>query len=103
MCERIDLGDGNYAIVCGGRASHKKKPEPITWPTSRAKLQLAGYHLKYARRCRLCDALIEFWRTPANKMMPLDRRPDDTFTPHHSTCPRVEEFRQKTNQNELFK
>lgn len=102
MCERIDLGGGNYAIVCGERAAHKKKLEPIAWPTSRVKLQVAGYHLKYARRCRLCDALIEFWRTPAARLIPLDRRSDDTLTPHHSTCPWADEFRQKSKQRDLF-
>ena len=68
---------------------------PIEWPTTRHKLQLAGYRLQYARPCKLCAAKIEFWKTPAKKLIPLDRRPDDTFMPHWATCPHAEEFRKK--------
>ncbi len=78
---------------------------PIAWPTTRHKLQLAGYHMQYARPCKLCRAQIEFWKTPAKKLIPLDRRPDDTFMPHHATCPHADEFRKKpqTKQEPLFK
>jgi len=78
----------------------------VAGPMSRQKLQLAGYRCQYERHCRLCEAMIEFWQTPAKKLIPLDRRPDDTFMPHHATCPRAAEFRKKraadAAQKDLF-
>lgn len=106
-CQRVQFGD-TIGFVCGPKprvSKQKANPEPTGWPTSRHKMQLAGYRLQYARACKLCKAQIEFWKTPSGKLMPLDRRPDDTFMPHWSTCPNAADFRKKHNitQGELFK
>jgi hypothetical protein len=72
------------------------------WPAERGQLTIAGYRFKYARACRLCNALIEFWSTPDHKLIPLDRQADERRIPHRSTCPRADEFRQKAKQGDLL-
>jgi len=104
MCEVVDLGGGNFAIVCGAHKSEAKaKPKTIAWPATCLELEAAGYRLMHVRACKLCYAPIEFWETPAHKFLPCDRGRDGKRTPHWSTCPRANEFRKKAEQADLFK
>lgn len=64
------------------------------FPTTREELVAAGYEFERVTRCTgaTCRRLIEFWRTPYGKRMPLD---SPELTPHFATCPDVQEFRRK--------
>jgi hypothetical protein len=77
----------------------------LAWPAGREQLVNAGYHFKYARKCRLCDALIEFWTTPNHKIVALDRPDkDERRMPHLATCAKVREYvrQMKAKQGDLF-
>lgn len=104
MCERIDLGNGQFAIVCGGhRKSMKQK---LTFPATHDQLKAAGWNLSFTRRCKLCNAMINFWRTPAGKTCPMDIGPEPVRS-HFETCPQAEKFRKPkaapAPQDGLFK
>lgn len=105
MCKRIDLGNGSFAIVCGGRSMHNKKPVEVSLPATAVQLEAAGYLFKYTRPCRRCGVLLEFWLTPAKKWAPLERINSDREhrrLSHFSTCPFADEFRKLDNQMDLF-
>jgi hypothetical protein len=119
MCERIDLGDGSFAIVCGGRhRSRRRNPEGyeranqaadkledtlrkkkrdrmISLPAPRTSLEGAGWKFGTARPCRLCGVALELWRAPDGKFHPLEIRAA-TFgwlDTHFRHCPHAEQFR----------
>ena len=83
----------------------------LTWPLTRKQLYAAGYVREFTippRPCRRCGVRIEFWRTPENKLMPIEEseRADEMLC-HFNTCPHAEEFRkpeekQRPIQKELF-
>lgn len=87
-------------------------PEKLTWPATRKQLYAAGYVRAMqipARPCKRCNTHIEFWITPAKKLMPLENNPEnkDELLCHFNTCPHAEEFRkpdekQRPIQKELF-
>ncbi len=57
-------------------------------------LTTAGYRYEGTGTCKgeKCGQLIQWWRTPKGKAIPLD---PDTKEPHFSTCPDAEQFRKK--------
>lgn len=109
MSERVDLGNGNFAIVCGGRRARKKAAvsKEIQFPATSKELEAAGYRYKYGRPCRRCGVMIEFWVTPARKWAPLERIAEERDggklrVSHFSTCPFANEFRRTDTQMDLF-
>lgn len=98
-CERLDLGDGKFAIICGG---HRRRPSTVNFPATRGELTAAGYKLKASRNCRLCGGHLEFWLTPKNKLAPLEVVAGNKLQSHFATCPHAAKFR-KPEQEELFK
>jgi hypothetical protein len=62
------------------------------FPASVEELKAAGYEptRQAATQCKACKAAIEFWRTPKNKMIPLNV---GTYVPHWATCPEAKRFR----------
>ena len=84
----------------------------LTWPMTRKELYVAGYARQFnipPRPCKLCGIRIEFWRTPANKIMPIEENPEhkDEMLCHFNTCPHADKFRkpeekQRPIQKELF-
>jgi hypothetical protein len=107
MCERVDLGNGNFAIVCGGHRMKKKSTAgEVQFPATSMRLEAAGYRLEYTRPCKRCGTLIEFWRTRAGKYAPLERQekdPKHRRVSHFSTCPFANEFRKTDTQMDLFR
>src|SRR5690348_7281660 len=96
MCERIDLGGGNFAIVCGGRRMHKKSSGSVEFPASVQQLKSAGWKPQFSRSCRLCHNPLEFWTTPAGRSMPLEAVQRDgvwLLNSHWATCPFADKFR----------
>lgn len=94
MCERVDLGNGNFAIVCGGR---KMKPK-TKLPATREELNRAGWRHSVSRDCKLCHSPLEFWITPNGKLMPLDPILDGNkwlLASHWATCVFADSFRAK--------
>lgn len=57
-------------------------------------LTAAGYRYEGTAACRgeKCGRIIQWWRTPKGKAIPLD---PDTKEPHFSTCPDAEGFSKK--------
>lgn len=94
---------GGFVCVSGRSRVEKKKDTGIIWPAERQALSVRGYRFKYARKCRLCPATIEFWSTPDRKLIPLDRQADERRVPHWSTCPAAAEFRKNAKQGDLFR
>lgn len=98
MCERVDLGNGQMAIVCGGRRMRKKSmPAEIHFPATNRQLK--------SRPCKRCGVTIEFWQTPLKKWAPLERMkndPENRIVSHFSTCPFASEFRKNETQMVLF-
>lgn len=96
MCQRVDLGNGQTAIVCGGR-----KPRPkVTLPATPDELRRAGWHIEVKRACRMCGTLLEFWRTRNEKLMPLEAVPTPgdglwRLVSHFATCPHADKFRRE--------
>jgi hypothetical protein len=161
MCERVDLGGGNFAIVCGGHrrrancefckarqhsrlCDFRADPQSATcdakicdrcttriaggfdhcplhaglsekagaamqFPATREALKKAGYQLEFARPCKKCAKPLEFHRTPADKLMPIEVGDDWLLYSHFETCPFAEEFRRSApapeieRQAELFR
>ena len=149
MCQTIDLGEGNFAIVCGVRKPAKcnfcksrphtrlcdfpvgggatcdaricdecRKPGPndldycpnhesgkasTGFPDTVKKLDAAGYKKISGRPCKLCGVWLEFWRTPAGKMAPLEvpKGEPDRRVSHFATCKHADKFR-KPKQESLF-
>ncbi len=69
-------------------ASSKKE----SWPYhTDGDLKAAGFVFVEKGKCRgqHCHAEIEWWRTPRQKMMPID---PGTMAPHWSTCPDSKNF-----------
>jgi hypothetical protein len=106
MCERIDLGDGNFAIVCGGHRMRKKSaPAELHFPATNRQLKASRYKYFYSRPCKRCGVTIEFWQTPSKKWAPLERMkndPENRIVSHFSTCPFANEFRKVDTQMDLF-
>lgn len=156
MCEHVDLGDGSFAIVCGGRsrpalcqfckrnkhtklcdgdvgggktcdaqmcdvcATHIgtdrdlcpicKGGDSVKFPASREELKKAGYKFEFARACKRCNAHLEFYRTPAKALSPMEAVIIDgvwLMDSHFKTCPFRDEFRKsapaiKSTQGDLF-
>jgi hypothetical protein len=100
------------AIICTGKqARRREKFMGLRWPATRNELYAAGYVRemnKPARPCKRCGTRIEFWRTPANQLMPIEvsKENDRELLCHFATCPHADEFRQplerKPKQRELL-
>ena len=77
------------------------------WPATRQWLDDNGYQLEARRRCagRTCRTTIEFWRTPAGRLMPLNIVGNDTqfLQPHWETCVDQQQFRSKPQQERIPK
>jgi len=102
MCERIDLGEGHLAIVCGGRRAHGKRSmnaneaKTLKLPATLEQLKAAGWKCAYSRECKLCHTSLEFWRTAAGKLMPLEGVLVEGIwlrASHWATCVFADEFR----------
>lgn len=57
----------------------------MPFPKTDAELREKGYRFKETGRCRFedCGEEIEWWETPAGRMIPLD---PGTMEPHFATC-----------------
>jgi len=64
----------------------------MSFPTTEAEFEAAGYSVFKRTICRKCGAKIVFWNTPNNKLMPMNA---DAELPHWATCPHAEEFRKR--------
>ena len=65
------------------------------WPyNSPDKLRQAGYAFQAEGRCHasVCNAAIQWWKTPTGKLMPLDAA---TFEPHWATCKNAAKFKKR--------
>lgn len=113
--EWIRLPDGTVMHVDYFRAARRKRrnvAEKLTWPATRKALYAAGYGRAMAiaaRPCKRCGKRIEFWKTPAGGLMPLEVNPDKSgeMLCHFETCPHAAEFRKPEHkarpiQKELF-
>jgi hypothetical protein len=67
----------------------------MPFPTTIDELRKAGYLYDSTTPCRLCRVTIEFWKTPANKLTPLEIDGQGKVTPHFATCPHADKFRKK--------
>lgn len=81
----------------------------LEWPITRQQLYKCGWTREMQierRKCKRCPKTIEFWRTPDQKLHPIEERPDGQLVSHFSTCPNAGEFRNraklKVEQGELF-
>ena len=68
----------------------------MNFPASREQLKAAGYRFSFARRCKRCDAALEFYDTPAGRLAPLEGVLVEgkwLMDSHFKTCPFRDEFR----------
>lgn len=70
----------------------RKRRKPLPFPKTDAELRAAGYSFKNGSHCRGCGRKIQWYTTPAKKVIPLDL---DTYEPHFGTCPNRDDFRKK--------
>jgi len=94
VCQRIDLGDGNFAIVCGGRRAHRRPS--VKLPATRDEVEAGGWRKVEARRCKLCGVPIDIFRTLLGKNAPLEEVLVDgvrKYISHFATCPHANKFR----------
>jgi hypothetical protein len=78
-----------------------RKEISMPFPQTLDELRFAGYKFDEHSHCRGCDAVIEWWITPAGKKMPMDVTDSGAVTSHFATCPKAREFR-KTKPGGLF-
>jgi hypothetical protein len=62
----------------------------MPFPKTEKELAGQGYEYKNMTACKGCGALMEWWKTPKGKMIPLN---PGTLEPHWSGCPKAKEFR----------
>ncbi|MHB2019677.1 MAG: hypothetical protein ACYCW6_22260 [Candidatus Xenobia bacterium] len=64
----------------------------MSFPQTTAEMEASGYLRLWERdgQCNSCRASLEWWKTPAGKLMPMDA---GTATPHWSTCPNANQHR----------
>jgi hypothetical protein len=77
---------------------------PLAWPASCLQLEAAGYKFESTRKCKLCPAVIEFWRR-GKEVMPISRLEGGLRVSHFADCPEAPVFRkqkQDRKQKELF-
>ena len=74
----------------------KKRSEGIGggMPKTRAELIARGYQYTGNKQCP-CGAMVEWWRTPAQRMAPFNPMEiaDSHATSHFATCPNAARFR----------
>lgn len=71
----------------------------MKFPATRWQIKDAGYVFEYARDCKRCNAHLEFYRTPANRLSPLEAvLVNDVWLmdSHFKTCPFADEFHKKS-------
>lgn len=84
----------------------------MKFPATRSQLKEAGYKFEFARPCKRCAVNLEFYRTPANALAPMEALVIDgvwLMDSHFKTCPFADEFKKpapipptKAQQGDLF-
>ena len=66
----------------------------MPFPKNLDELRKAGYKFVFARACAGCGKHIEFWKTPAGRMLPMEIESfNGIVTPHWATCPKAKDFK----------
>jgi hypothetical protein len=106
-CTRCALHAGDNLDYCPKCIAKPEETNMANWNfKSDAEMNAAGYHFSRCGFCRGCAANIEWWRTPQNKMMPLDRAQRDRNNnagavddaapqPHWVRCTARDQFRRE--------
>jgi VRR-NUC domain len=94
----IRWGGGWCHIKVAKRPRRRTKFMGLRWPATRKELYAAGYVREMtmaSRPCKRCGIVIQFWRTPDKKLMPIEESKEDAneLLCHFNTCPHAEEFR----------
>jgi hypothetical protein len=62
----------------------------MPFPKTRESLETNGYKLVHVKLCKACGFAIEMWKTPNDRMMPLDFKIDahgeEYCEPHFAIC-----------------
>src|SRR3954470_1522461 len=97
MCSRCALHAGDDLDYCPNCIAKPEETNMSNWNfKSDAEMNAAGYHFSRCGFCRGCAAGIEWWRTPQNKMMPIDRDGDQAAPqPHWVRCTARDQFRKE--------
>lgn len=72
------------------------EPKKLKLPVTLEHLQAAGWKWVMSRECRLCHAPLEFWRSPAGNLNPLEGILVDGVWlrgSHWATCVFADKFR----------
>ena len=67
----------------------------MPFPETITDLAQAGYRYESDAACRGCGARIEWWTSPAGKMMPMEVDNDGNCETHWANCPKAKEFRNR--------
>ncbi len=69
----------------------------MSFPTTRAELEAAGYERSSYSRCKGCGMAMEWWTTPNGKPIPMDSmaQPDSPAVSHFATCLDANRFRKE--------
>ena len=65
----------------------------MPFPKTIDQLRAAGYRFEEHAPCRGCHTVIEWWRTPAGKLIPMDVTDGGQVQTHFATCPKASQFR----------
>lgn len=69
----------------------------MPFPPTHRELVEVGYTLTGLGQCRGCEADIEWWKTPEDKFIPMNRMLDENseVVSHWATCPKANQFRKE--------
>lgn len=89
-----------------------KRGDTVKLPATREAIKQGGYKFEFARPCKRCGTHLEFYRTPAKALLPLEAVIVDgvwLMDSHFKTCPFRDEFKKasaapvaKPDQGDLF-
>lgn len=69
----------------------------MSFPLDEEGMRTAGYRFLDRGECDACHKLIEWWRTPKGRQMPMNSMPtpESPAVSHWATCPAADQFQKK--------
>ncbi len=91
MCDSCTTNVGPNRDYC---PAHREVN--VKLPATKDEIVAGGWTLVHSRRCKLCNALLDFYRTLNGALMPCEPAVVDgvkKYVSHFATCPHADKFR----------